>query len=194
MRSWSWVIHEQRLVGLLIAVLAAATGWVWLAVGAVSHKPAVVVRAGPALKAAAAQFYGGGEVSYDQLAFFLHGCVPLLYASQQGQSPLLPLAEGLVAPEICREAERRLAGHAAAMAKAGLTQSLTLTGITNVVADASAGRAGAELTGYLCIASQSGTVQSFPWHAKAVLAVNPGSRLDPYPFYLLTLEARSSKS
>ena len=192
-RSFAWVIHEQRLVGLLLAVLAAATGFVWLAAGSVARKPAVVVRAGPSLKAAAAHFSGTAEVSYDQLAFFLHGCVPLLYASQAGQSPLLPLAEGLVAPEICREAEKRLASHSAAMAKQGMTQALTLTEISDVVADAAAGRAGAELSGYLGVTTRTGGVQFFPWHGRAVVAVNPGSRLDPYPFYLLTLEAKSSR-
>ena len=193
MRSFAWVIHEQRLMGLLLIVLAAATGFIWLAAGSLARKPAVVVRAGPTLKAAAARFYGTADISYDQLAFFLHGCIPLLYASQAGQSPLLPLAEGLVAPEICREAEKRLTAHAGAMAKEGMTQSLTMTGIDNVVADAAAGRAGAELSGYLSVTTRGGTVQFFPWQAKAVVAVNPGSRLDPYPFYLLTLEARSSK-
>ena len=192
-RSFAWVIHEQRLVGLLLVVLGAATGFVWLAAGSVARKPAVVVRAGPSLKAAAASFYGTAEVSYDQLAFFLHGCVPLLYACQVGRSPLLPLAEGLVAPEICREAEKRMAVHAAAMAAQGLTQALTLTDITNVVADAAAGRAGADLGGYLSVTTGEGKTQFFRWHGRAVVAVNPGSRLDPYPFYLLTLEAKSSR-
>ena len=100
-RSLAWVVHEQRLAGLLLATLAAACGVVWLEAIPLGHKPAVVVRAGPSLKAAAAAFYRVPELSYDQLAFFLHGCVPLLYASQAGQSPLLPLAEGLAAPEIC---------------------------------------------------------------------------------------------
>jgi len=191
-RSLAWVIHEQRLAALLLAALAAACGMVWLAAIPLAHKPAVVVRSGPSLKEAAAAFYQIPEHSYDQLAFFLHGCVPLLYASQAGQSPLLPLAEGLAAPDICREAKRRLDAHSVAMAKQGMTQALTLTEIAGVVSDPAAGRAAADLTGYLTVTTRTGGVHFFPWHGRAVVAANPGSRLDPYPFYLLTLEAQSS--
>jgi hypothetical protein len=192
LQSLAWVVHEQRLGAVLIAALAAACGIVWLAAIPLGAKPALVVRAGPSLKEAAAGFYRVPELSYDQLAFFLHGCVPLLYASQAGQSPLLPLAEGLAAPEICREAERRLAAHSAAMAAQGMTQALTLTAIANVVSDSGAGRAAADLSGYLTVTTRPGGARFFPWRGRAVVAANPGSRLDPYPFYLLTLEAQSS--
>jgi hypothetical protein len=192
LRSMAWVVHEQRLAGLLLAALIAATVMVWLAAVDLAHKPALVVRAGPGLKEAAQAFNRRPELAYDQLAFFLHGCVPLLYASQSGRSPLLPLAEGLVAPEICRDAERRLAAHQAAMAAQGMSQALTLTEIVNVASDVGAGRAAAELAGYLTVTTRQGQARSFPWRGRAVIAANPGSRLDPYPFYLLSLEAASA--
>ena len=33
--------------------------------------------------------------------------------------------------------------------------------------------------------------QFFPWRARVLLEVNPPSRLNPYPFYLLRLEQRT---
>ena len=148
----------------------------------------------PSLKEAAARFYGFPEVSYDQLAFFLHGCLPLLYAADDSGHPLLPLVQGLVAPEVYREAERRLDGSGPAMLAHRMTQSLTLSGVSDVIADAKSGRAAAYVRGYITVTVRHAEAEFYPWRAQVVLAVNPASRLNPYPFYLLSCEPRTGPS
>jgi hypothetical protein len=187
-RHFAWVSCEQRLFLLMLAALASACGLVWMAAWGLRSKPAAVIRAGPSLKQAAAAFYGAPEISYDQLSFFLHGCLPLLYEAGHSEHPLLALAEGLVAPEIAAEAQRRLAQMAPAIAAHGISQALVVTGVTDVVADQTAGRAAATVDGRLIVTLRGSEAQVFPWRARAVLAVNPGGRLDPYPFYLLSIE------
>ena len=148
-RHFAWVIHEQRLLVLVLGLLLAACGLVWSLAWRLQHKPAVVVRAAPSLKEAAADFYGIPEISYDQMAFFLHGCLPLLYATDDGGHRLLPLAQGLVAPEIYTAAERRLNQAGPAVLANRITQSLTITGVSDVVADARSRRAAAYVRGYV---------------------------------------------
>ena len=74
-QHFSWVVHEQRLVVLILGVLLAGCISVWVLAFHLGRKPPVVVRAGPSLKEAAAAFYGVPDVSYDALVFFLHGCL-----------------------------------------------------------------------------------------------------------------------
>lgn len=187
-RALAWVEHEQRLVVCLLAALFAGCGLIWLQAARLAHKPALLVRAGPSLAEAAARFRRSEDVPYDQLAFFLNGCVPLLYADREGGHPLLPLAEGVVAPEICREAEQRLSAHAPERAARAISQFLALETVTDVIVDAKAGRAAARLRGRLVVTARGAPARELPWAAHAVLAVNPGSRLDPYPFYLVLLQ------
>ncbi|HVW22744.1 MAG TPA: hypothetical protein VHC86_16135 [Opitutaceae bacterium] len=190
-RSFAWVVHEQRLMLLLIAVVLAATGMVWLLAWDLGRKPPLVVRAPPSLKESAAAFYGVPEISYDQMAFFLHGCLPLLYAADEEGHRFLPLVQGLVAPEIYSEAERRLAAGQPAAAANRLTQALTLTGIGEVVADARSRRAGAYVRGYLTVTLRHAEAEFFPWRGEVVLEVNPPGRLNASPFYLARLEERT---
>lgn len=190
-RHYSWVIYEQRLMLLILGFLLIVCALVWSLAWHLQHKPAIVVRAAPSLKEAAAAFYGVPEISYDQVAFFLHGCLPLLYAADDGGHAMLPLAQGLVAPDIYSEAEHRLNESGADVAANGMTQSLSITGMTDVVADAKSGRAAARLRGYLTVTAHRTEARFFPWRARALLEVNPGSRLNPYPFYLLRFEQRT---
>src|ERR1017187_3496227 len=44
-RNFAWVIHEQRVVMLVLVFLAATTGWVWVVAIRLEHKPPVVIRA-----------------------------------------------------------------------------------------------------------------------------------------------------
>jgi hypothetical protein len=188
-RAFAWVVHEQRLFALVLGVLGAVCGLVWTAAWQLRTKPAVVVRAGPTLKEAAAAYYGVPEISYDQLVFFLHGCLPLLYEADEDEHPWLPLAEGLVAPDIYDAAERRLTAADLARKSHHMTQALALAGVSRVVADPALGRAAADVRGRLLVTERGREAVSFPWTARVVLAVNPGSRLNPYPFYLLALDA-----
>ncbi len=190
-RHFAWVIHEQRIVLLILGGLLAGCALVWSLAWHLQSKPVVVIRAGPSLREAAVHFYGFPEVSYDQLAFFLHGCLPLLYAADDSGHPLLPLAQGLVAPEVYREAERRLDGAGAAMLANRMTQSLTVAGVSDVIADAKSGRAAAYVRGYVTVTVRHAEAEFYPWRAQVVLAVNPVSRLNPYPFYLLSCEQRT---
>ena len=189
-RQFAWVVFEQRLILLIFAVLLAAAALVGSLAWHLQTKPPLVVRAAPSLKEEAAAFYGAPELSYDQLAFFLHGCLPLLYAADDSGHPLLPLAEGLVAPEIYRAAERRLSASGAEVAANRMTQNLSLTAITQVVTDGPSGRAAAYVRGYLTVTLRQAEAQFYPWRGRVVLAVNPASRLNPYPFYLLALDER----
>ncbi|MGH7995043.1 MAG: hypothetical protein ACREFX_01680 [Opitutaceae bacterium] len=193
-RAFAWVVHEQRLFALALAALCSACGLVWTAAWQLRTKPAVVVRAGPTLREAAKAFYGVPEISYDQVVFFLHGCLPLLYEADEHGHRWLPLTEGLVAPEIYDAAERRLSSGDAVRAAHGMSQSLALLDVSGFVADPHAGRAAADVRGRLSVAERGAETRTFPWRGRVVLAVNPGSRLDPYPFYLLSLEARSGPS
>jgi hypothetical protein len=190
-RHFSWVVHEQRLVLLILGVLLAGCISVWVLAFHLGRKPPVVVRAGPSLKEAAAAFYGVPDVSYDALVFFLHGCLPLLYSIDDSGHPLLPLAQGLVAPEVYGEAERRLGASGPDVQANRMTQGLSLTGVTDVVADAGSGRAAAYVRGYLTVTVRHAGAQFFPWRAQVLLAINPVSRLNPYPFYLLRCEERT---
>ena len=171
--------------------LLAACALVWSLAWHLRQKPPVVVRAAPSLKEAAAAYYGAPEISYDQMAFFLHGCLPLLYAADDHGHVLLPLAQGLVAPEIYREAERRLSLSGKDVAANKMTQSLTITGMTDVVSDSKSGRAAAHLRGYVTVTVHRAEAQFFPWRGRVLLEVNPVSRLNPYPFYLLRFEQRT---
>ena len=139
---------------------------------------------------AAAAFYGVTDISYDQLVFFLHGCLPLLYTVDDGGHPLLPLAEGLIAPAIYEEAEKRLNTDAKEVEANHMTQSLTLTGISDVVADTRSARAAAYARGYVTVTVGHDSTTIFPWRAQVVLQANPVSRLNPYPFYLAELTAK----
>jgi hypothetical protein len=190
-RNFSWVIHEQRLVLLVLGVLLAACIGIWALALNLGRKPPVVVRAGPSLKEAAVAFYGAPDVSYDAVAFFLHGCLPLLYSIDDSGHPLLALAQGLVAPEVYSEAERRLNASGPDVQANRMTQGLALTGITDVVSDARSGRAAAYVRGYLTVTVRHSEAQFFPWRAQVLLAINPVSRLNPYPFYVLRCEDRT---
>lgn len=192
-RAFAWVVHEQRLMALLLGAVAAAAGCVWLTVAALRERPAVLVRAPLSLREAAAQAADGTDIAYDQLAFFLQASVPLLYQSEMGRHPWLSLAEGLVSPELCQEAERRLQAHAADMSTKGLSQTLVLTDITDVVADAAAARVAAQLDGTVRVSAAGLPARDFPWRARAVLTANPRARLNPYPYYLLSLETEAPK-
>jgi hypothetical protein len=190
-RHFSWVMHEQRLLGLVFGFLLAACGLVWSLAWHLQRKPAVVIRAAPSLKEAAAAFYGVPEISYDQMAFFLHGCLPLLYATDDGGHRLLPLAQGLVAPEIYTAAEHRLNQSGPAVLANRITQSLTITGVSDVVADARSRRAAAYVRGYVTVTVRHAEAEFFPWRARVLLEASPMSRLSPWPFYLLRFEARA---
>lgn len=191
-RHFAWVIHEQRLFVLVLGFLMGGVALVWSTAWHLSRKPPVVVRAGPSLREEAAAFYGAPEISYDQLAFFLQGCLPLLYAADDAVGhPLLALAQGLVAPEIYRAAERRLNESGADIHSHRMTQNLTITEVGQVVADPKSGRAAARLRGMVRITVGQAETRSFPWRARAVLSVNPPGRLNPYPFYLIRLEERT---
>ncbi len=190
-RHFAWVIHEQRLLVLVLGFLLAACALVWSLAWHLQRKPAVVVRAAPSLKEAAAAYYGIPEISYDQMAFFLHGCLPLLYAADDGGHRLLPLAQGLVAPEIYTAAERRLDQSAPAVLANRITQSLTITGVSDVVADAPSRRAAAYVRGYVTVTLRHTEAEFFPWRAHCLLEVNAMGRLSPWPFYLLRLEDRA---
>jgi hypothetical protein len=190
-RQFAWVVCEQRLAFLILAFLFAAVTLVASVAWHLQAKPPLVVRALPSLKEEAAAFYGDGELSYDQLAFFLHGCLPLLFAEDEDGHPLLPLAEGLVAPEIYRAAERRLGSSGLDVAANRMTQTLALTAISQVVTDTPSGRAAAYVRGYLTVTMRQAEAVFYPWRGRVVLAVNPGSRLNPYPFYLLALDERT---
>jgi hypothetical protein len=190
-RHFAWVVHEQRLLLLLLASLLAAAGMAWLLAWDLRRKPPLVVRAPASLKEPAAAFYGVPEVSYDQMAFFLHGCLPLLYAADEEGHRFLPLAQGLVAPAIYSDAERRLTAAAPAASAHRLTQSLTLTGISDVVADARSRRAAAYVRGYLTVTLRHAEAEFFPWRGQVMLEVNPPGRLNASPFYLARLEERT---
>ena len=190
-RHFSWVIHEQRLILLVLGVLLANCIAVWVLAFDLGRKHPAVVRSGPSLKEAAAAFYGVPDISYDAVAFFLNGCLPLLYAIDDSGHPLLPLAQGLVAPEVYGDAERRLGASGPDVQANRMTQGLALTGIADVVTDARSGRAAAYVRGYLTVTVRHAEAQFFPWRAQVLLAINPVSRLNPYPFYILRCEERT---
>ena len=126
-------------------------GWSCDPLSPARGKLPLVVRAAPSLKEAAAAYYGAPEVSYDQAAFFLQGCLPLLYGADAEGHPMLALAQGLVAPEIYGEAERRLDASRRDLEANAMTQTLSITGLTDLVADAKSGRAAARLGGYITV-------------------------------------------
>ena len=99
---------------------------------------------------------------YDQMAFFLQGCLPLLLAADASGHPLLPLVQGLVAPEIYRAAEKQLGKSGPAMLEHRMTQSLSITGVGDVITDAKSGRAGAYLRGYVTVTVQHAEAEFFP--------------------------------
>jgi hypothetical protein len=189
-RHFAWVIHEQRLLMLVLGFLMATDALVWTAAWQLGRRAPLVVRAAPSLKEAAASFYGSTPVSYDQLAFFLQGCLPLLYSIDERGHPLLPLAQGMVAPEVYHEAERRLTAADRDVRTNRMTQTLTITGVTDVVADNKSGRAAAYVRGYLTITVPQQGATFFPFRAQALLEANPVSQLNPYPFYLLRLDRK----
>jgi len=190
-RHFSWVIYEQRLLLLVLGFLLVACGLVWTLSARLERKPPIVVRAAPSLKEAAAAYYGAPEVSYDQAAFFLQGCLPLLYGADADGHPMLALAQGLVAPEIYGEAERRLDAARRDLEANAMTQTLSITGLADLVADARSGRAAARLNGYVTVTVHRAEARFYPWRARVLMEVNPVSRLNPYPFYLLQLEQRT---
>jgi hypothetical protein len=190
-RRFSWVIHEQRLLLLVLGFLLAGCALVWEVAWRLERKPPIVVRAAPSLKETALAFYGVPEISYDQIAFFLHGCLPLLYGTDDAGHRLLPLAQGLVAPDIYTDAEHRLGRSERAVAANRVTQSLTLTEVGDVVADARSRRAAAYVRGYLTVTVRHAEAEFYPWRGQVLLEVNPVGRLNPWPFYLLRLEDRT---
>jgi hypothetical protein len=191
-RHFSWVVHEQRIVLLVLGFFLAGSLWIWRLAACLEARPPLFVRAGPSLRETAGAFYGKPEASYDALALFLQGSVPLLFATSDAGHPLLPLAQGLVAPDIYRRAQERLDGSALQVLKNRMTQSLTLTEVDDLAADAESGRAAARLRGYLAVTFDGSGARVFPWAADAVLAANIPGRLDPYPFYLLSLDERAA--
>jgi len=189
-RHYSWVVFEQRLLMLVLGSMLAAVALVWCMALRLCDKAPVVVRSAPTLKQAAAAFYGSPDASYSQLAFFLNGCLPLLYAVDGTGHPLLPLAQGLVAPEIYAAAESRLNKSRNEVLAHDMTQVLSILAITGVVADPPSGRAAAYVRGYLTVTARRSEARFFPWRARVVVEASPTSRLDPYPFYLLRSEEK----
>lgn len=189
-RHYSWVIYEQRLVLLVLGALLAAGVLVWCMALRLRDREPVVVRSAPSLKEEAAAFYGTPPISYNQLAFFLNACLPLLYAIDGAGHPLLPLVQGLVAPEIYGAAEARLDKAAKDVTTHAMTQSLAVSAITGVVADPASGRAAAYVRGTLTVTARSAEARFFPWRARVLVEANPVSRLNPYPFYIVRSEER----
>ena len=176
---------------LVMGFLVAGCALIWSVAWHLQHKPPIVVRAAPSLKETALAYYGVPEISYDQIAFFLNGSLPLLYEADEAGHRLLPLAQGLVAPEIYTEAERRLTRSAQLVSANRVTQSLTLTSVSDVVADAPSRRAAAYVRGYLTVTVRNAEAEFFPWRGQVLLEVNPIGRLNPWPFYLLRFEDRT---
>jgi hypothetical protein len=189
-RHFSWVVFEQRLLMLVLGALLAAVALVWCMALRLGDKEPVVVRSSPSLKQAAASFYGAPDASYNQLAFFLNACLPLLYAVDGTGHPLLPLAQGLVSPGIYAAAEARLNRSGKDVLAHDMTQALSISAITGVVADSASGRAAAHVSGCLVVTARRSEARFFPWRARVVVGANPPSRLDPYPYYLLRSEER----
>jgi hypothetical protein len=189
-RHFSWVLFEQRLLVLALGSVLAAGSMVWGTAIRLHERPPVVVRAESSLKEAATAYYGTPGVSYNQLAFFLNACLPLLYAIDGAGHPLLPLAQGLVAPEIYDAAEARLDKSAKDVRAHAMMQALAITAITGVVADLESGRAAATVRGYLTVTARGVEARFFPWRARVLVEANPPSRLNPYPFYVLRSEER----
>jgi hypothetical protein len=190
-RDFSWVVFEQRLLMLVLGALFAGCAMVWALALSLQLRDPVVVRAPLSLKERAAAFYGDPDVSFDQMAVFLVGCVPLLFAIDDGGHSLLPLAQGLVAPEIYDEAERRLNAARPDVLAHAMTEGLTITGFSDVVSDRSTGRTAARLEGYLTVTVGRAEAQFFPWRARVLLESGQASRLSRYPFFLSRLEHRT---
>jgi hypothetical protein len=190
-QRFAFVVCEQRLLVMLLAAAAAAAGIVWSLALRMHAKPPLVIRGAPSLKEAAAAFYGAPEVSYDQVAFFLHGCLPLLFAAGREGHPFLALDEGLVAPEICEAAARRLGASRQGMEGGGVAQHLEITSVGDLDSDPGSGRAAASVEGRLVVIVRDREARFFPWKARVLLERSPGGRLNPYPFYLARLEQRA---
>jgi hypothetical protein len=189
-RHFSWVLCEQRLLLLVLGALLAAGAMVWCMALHLRDRQPVVVRSGPSLKEAASAYYGAPGISYNQLAFFLNACLPLLYAIDGTGHPLLPLAQGFVAPEIYDAAQARLDRSRKEVLANSMTQALSISAITDVVADPSSGRAAAYVRGYLTVTARRAEARFFPWRARVLVEANPASRLNPYPFYIVRSEER----
>lgn len=189
-RAFAWVACEQRMFLLTLGSLAAAAAMVWTLALRLQHRQPLFVRASESLKDAAAGYYNGSEVTYDQLALFLNACLPLLYAVDDGGHPMLALAQGLVAPRIYDESERRLAAAGKDVSAHAMTQALTVVGMTDVVTDRATRRAAAYVRGYLTVTIQHSEAQLFPWRAQVLVEASPSSRIDRYPFFLLSCEQR----
>jgi hypothetical protein len=189
-RNFSWVLFEQRLFLLVLGALLAAGALVWCMALRLREREPVVVRSAPSLKDAAAAYYGTPAISYNQLAFFLNACLPLLYAIDGAGHPLLPLAQGFVAPEIYGAAEARLDRSAKDAKAHAMTQSLAISAITGVVADPASGRAAASVRGTLTVTARRSEARFFPWRARVLVEANPVSRLNPYPFYIVRSDER----
>jgi hypothetical protein len=182
---FSWVVYEQRLLILAVGALFAASSIVWAMALQLRHKDPVVIRAPPSLKEAAVAFYGAPEVDFDQVALFLSSCLPLLYDIDDSGHSLLPLAEGLVAPDVFGEAGRRLGLVRGNVLAHAMTQTLVLTDLTDLVSDGESRRVAAYVRGTLTVTVRHSEARIFPWRAQVLLEATRASRLNRTPFTLL---------
>ena len=100
------------------------------------------------------------------------------------------MTQGLGVRKIDGEAERRLDAAEKDVEANRMTQTLTVIGFSEVVAEAKSGRAAAYVRGYVTVTVRQDHATFFPWRAQALLQANPTSRLNPYPFYLALLTTK----
>lgn len=183
-------IHEQRLVGVILALLFLASGCVWTINYELSKKQTFVLRAPLSLKQEAQKLTGSVSISYDQLAFFIIAVLPRLYSVDENGYPFLPLIQGLIDPSIISHAEAGFNQLGSELKSNHMTQTLTVTAINDVIADEKLGRAAAYVKGNVCVTLNQARVLFYPYRAQVLLAVNPVGLLNPYPFYILKCEEK----
>lgn len=188
--NFSWLIHEQRIIAMMLGVLGFAAASVWGLTFTLTVKPTLVVRAAASLKQEAAKFTGTPSVSYDQLSFFITAVLPRFYCVDENGYPFLLLLQGLVDPNLITRVESGFITSAADLKANHMTQSLTITAISDVVADDKLGRAAAYVKGYVSVTLRRTEAQVYPYRAQVLMAVNPIGLLNPYPFYVLKCEEK----
>ena len=189
--KFAWLLHEQRIIALMLFFLGFATIVVWVLVFKLDIKPTLVIRASASLKQEAIAFTGTPAVSYDQLAFFITAVLPRLYTVDETGYPFLLLLQGLVDPALLTITESGFVASATDIKSNHMTQTLTITAVSDVVADEKLGRAAAYVKGYVSVTLHHNEALFYPYRAQVLLAVNPVGLLNAYPFYVLKCEEKT---
>jgi hypothetical protein len=197
-REFYWarnLIHWQMVA---TCFLCFAVMLIWVAYIKAYSRPRLMFEGQPTLREAMNSKEDSDEVNMDQVTVFSLMVLNLLNTSDDLGSPHLRLLLGMVNPEIYERQQVNVEKNLAKMREMEITKTFVPTQVLLLAQDKDTGRIAVYVRGYLFIGygrSDHGPYhQTIPYRVKLVLENNTPGKLNPFPFYLVSLDEQIFKS